>query len=215
MSRKGRGARTYRTPVRDAAAAQTRRAILEAAQSLFEQRGWAGTTIAAVARAAHVSPKTLEAVFGTKAALLRATVDFAIRGDEQPSPLAARAAVARMESAATAAELLDLHAAHVRRVAARSAGVAWAVEQAAPFDPSAAELWHAMTRNRRHGTRWAARTLLAKPDAAPTLRRADVETAFWLALDWSTYRSLTLGRGLGPIGFQHWLRRYYRHMLEA
>jgi AcrR family transcriptional regulator len=215
MSRKGRGARTYRTPVRDAAAAKNRRAILEAAQRLFEQRGWAGTTIAAVAQAAHLSPKTLEAVFGTKAGLLRATVDFAVRGDEQPSPLAARAPVARMETAATAAEMLDLHAAQVRRVAARSAGVAWAVEQAAPFDASAAELWRAMTRNREHGTRWAASTLMAKPDADPTLRRADVETAFWLALDWATYRSLTLGRGLGPISFQRWLRHYYRHMLKA
>ncbi|HZU76706.1 MAG TPA: hypothetical protein VFA70_08070 [Dehalococcoidia bacterium] len=59
------------------------------------------------------------------------------------------------------------------------------------------------------------RTLLAKPAVDPTLRRADVETTFWLALDWSTYRSLTTGRGLTPRGFEAWLRRYYARMLYA
>jgi hypothetical protein len=120
-----------------------------------------------------------------------------------------------MESAASAAEMLDLHAAHVRRVAARSAGVAWAVEQAAPSDSNVAELWQAMTRNRQSGTRWATRTLMAKPDVDPTLRRGEIETTFWVGLDWATYRSLTLGRGFRPLGFQRWLRHYYRRMLKT
>jgi AcrR family transcriptional regulator len=215
MSRKGQGARIYRTPVRDAAAAKTRQAILGAAKELFEQRGWAGTTIPAVAKAARLSPKTLEAIFGTKAGLLQATVDFAIRGDDRPSPISAREAVAQMEATRTAGEMLDLHAAHVRDVASRSAGVAWAVEQAAPLNPSVARLWQRMTQNRQQGARWAARTLAEKPDVDRMLRRNDIETTFWLALDWATYRSLTAGRGLGPPSFQLWLRHYYNQMLNA
>lgn len=168
-----------------------------------------------VAKAAGVSPKTLEAVFGTKATLLRAVVDFAIRGDEQPLPLLGREAVARMEAAGTAAAMLDLHAAQVRRISARSAGVAWAVEQAAASDPDVAELWRRMSSNRRSGARWATRTFLAKRDSASGLPRAHVETTFWLALDWATYRSLTAGRGLTPLGFERYLRDYYRGLLKA
>jgi AcrR family transcriptional regulator len=215
MTRKGQGSRIYDTPVRDAAAARTRRAALVAAKRLFEERGWAGTRVAAVAAEAGVSQKTVEAVFGTKAELLRAVVDFAVRGDEQPTPIAARPAVARMEAAATAKAMLDLHAVQVRRISERSAGVAWVVEQAAPGDDRVAEVWRRMNTNRRAGTRWAARTLLAKPDCDSRLRSRDVETTFWLALDWSTYRSLTTGRGLGPRGFERWLRDYYRRMLGA
>ncbi len=215
MTRKRHGARRYATPVRDASAARTRRSILVAATRLFEERGWAGTTIASVAAAAGVSPKTLEAVFGTKAALLQSAVDFAIRGDEGPTPIAAREAVAAMEAAPTARAMLDLHAAQVRRISERSAGIAWTVEQAAPTDRRVADLWRRMTENRRSGTRWACRTLLAKSDAYAGLRRCDVETTFWLALDWTTYRSLTVGNHLTPAAFQAWVRTYYRRMLHA
>jgi AcrR family transcriptional regulator len=215
MTRKGQGARTYDAPARAAAASRTRRAAVVAATQLFEERGWVGTTMASVAAEAAVSPKTLEAVFGTKAMLLRAAVDFAIRGDEGSTPIAGRQAVTAMEAAPTARAMLDLHAAQVRTISERSAGIAWAVEHAAPTDPGVADLWHTMTRNRRSGTRWAARTLLGKADAHPALRRADVEATFWLALDWSTYRSLTRGRRLTPAGFHRWLRTYYERMLQA
>ena len=41
--------RTYNSPRRREQAATTRREILEAAQRLFEQRGYAATTMAAIA----------------------------------------------------------------------------------------------------------------------------------------------------------------------
>lgn len=42
-----------------------------------------------------------------------------------------------------------------------------------------------------------------------------IEAAFWLALDWATYRSMTAGRGKSSRGFESWLRGYYRRMLLA
>ena len=72
-----------------------------------------------------------------------------------------------------------------------------------------------MTDNRRFAAAWAASTLLAKADAPLDLGRRDAEETFWVAIDWSTYRSLTTGRGLSPRGFETWLRRYYRRMLGA
>ncbi len=205
--------RVYRSLRRRESAEHTRASILRAAQAIFESRGWAGTTMRLVSDAAGVSLQSVEAIFGTKSALLQATVDFAIRGDAGATPVVQREAVARMEAAATAVEMLDLHAAHLRAVNSRSARVAWAVEQAASHDASVGELWRQMNDNRAFGVRWAATTLLAKPDHRRRLARGDVESAFWVALDWGTYRTLTGPARLSDDQYEAWLRWYYRSTL--
>jgi AcrR family transcriptional regulator len=205
--------RPYHAPRRAAAAERTRHAVVAGAKAEFESRGWAGATIRDVAARAGVSPKTVEALFGTKAALLSATVDFSIRGDVRPVPVARRAAFAEMEAVEHAAAFLDLHAAQVRRISERTARIAWVVEQAAASDPDVAELWARMTRNRHTGTRWATKTLRAKVDADRSLRARDITDTFWIALDWGTYRTLSEHRGMSAGAFQAWLRRYYQSML--
>lgn len=209
------GRRRYNSPRRAAAAQRTRETIVGSAQKAFERNGWSATTIPAIAATAGVSPKTVEALFGTKAALLRAVVDYAIRGDLLDIPIAQREGGMRIEAAPTAAAMLDLHASHVRSIVERTAGVAWTVEHAAAGDPDVAELWERMTRNRRSGVTWASNVLLAKPDTDPTLKRRDVENTFWLALEWGTYRTMTDQHGLTPAQFERWLRTYYRNMLHS
>ena len=207
--------RPYRSPQRAAAALRTRESIVQSAKEAFEHKGWSATTIPLIASAAGVSPKTVEALFGTKAVLLRAAVDYAIRGDLLDIPITQREGGTRIEAARTAAGMLDLHASHVRTIVERTAGVAWSVEHAAASDPDVADLWQRMTRNRRSGVTWAADVLLAKPDADPTLQRPDVENTFWLALEWGTYRTMTDQHGLTPEQFEQWLRNYYRNMLHS
>ncbi|HEY6961780.1 MAG TPA: TetR family transcriptional regulator [Gaiellaceae bacterium] len=196
--------------MREAAARQTREAIVAAAAEAFAVRGWSATTMREIAGAAGVSVKTVEAVYRTKAALLEVAVDFAIRGDVEPVQMPQREAVRRMEDAPDAAAMLRLHAAHLRSVNGRSAGIARTVEQAAEADEAVARLWRRMNENRRFAVSWAAKTLLAKPGRRRGLRRADVDTAFWVALDWGTYRTLTEHAGLTPAGFERWLVAYYR-----
>jgi AcrR family transcriptional regulator len=207
--------RPYRAPARTAAAARTREAILASAQRAFESRGWAGTTIAAIATGADVSSKTVEAVFRTKASLLAATVDYAIRGDVEPVPVRERSSAAAVEAAPDAASMLDLHAAHLRAINDRSARLAFAVEHAATSDARVAALWAQMNDNRRAGVRWAADTLASKPGANERLTRSEVESFFWVALDWGTYRVLTAEAGLDADGYEAWLRRYYTVLRES
>ena len=203
------GRRNYRSAVRAEHARQTREKMLASAKRLFEQRGWAGTTIALVAERAEVSPKTVEVVFGTKAALLRETVDYAIRGDSGRRPMPQRSQVAEMEEASDAETMLQLHAAHLRRVNARSAAIDATVEQAASTDRLVAALWRRMNHNRRFAVDWATTTLMSKPGVRADIGAADVRATFWVALDWGTYRTLTRYAGLSPAGFEDWLRRYY------
>src|SRR6478672_12151520 len=164
------GRRGYHAPRREAAATRTRQAIVRAAKQLFEERGWAGTTVQSIADAAGVSPKTVEADFGTKAALLEAAVAYAIRGDLDPRPVAQREAIAQIEQAPDAATMLTLHAAHLRRVHERSARIAFAVEQGAAADPIAADRWRQMNRNRTDAIQRVTETLLQKPGRRRGLR---------------------------------------------
>ena len=206
------GTRRYHAPRRAAAAAQTREAILHAAKDQFEARGWVATTIAAVAADAAVSPKTIQALFGTKAALLAAAVDYAIAGDLAEVPINARESARSVESAPDAATMLDRHASHVAAINARSAGLAWVVESAAASSQLVTGLWEQMTANRRFGAHWAATTLLTKSGHRPGLTLEQAERDFVIAMDWGTYRTLTGELGLTSGQMRDWIRSYYQRM---
>jgi AcrR family transcriptional regulator len=205
--------RAYDASKRQAAAAERRRAVVSAARGAFEERGWAAVRVRDVSGSAGVSQKLVEATFGTKAALLQAAVDYAIRGDADPLPMPQRERVQEMEAVADAAEMLRLHARHLRLINTRSARIAAVVEQAAPADEAVAGLWRELNRNRRYAVEWATKTFLAKRGRRRGLRRAQVEAVFWVALDWATYRALTDLAGLDDDGYEQWLRTYYASLL--
>lgn len=73
--------RPYHSPRRAAAALATRGAVLEAAEALFAERGYAGATLAGIADAAGVSLATVKLVAPTKARLLLAAFEARVRGD--------------------------------------------------------------------------------------------------------------------------------------
>jgi AcrR family transcriptional regulator len=205
--------RPYHAPQRAAAAARTREAIVAAAKDVFERLGWSGATMRGVADQAGVSVKTVEALYRTKAELLKQAIDYAIAGDLRPIPILGREPAAAMNAAPDAPALLDLHAHHARSISGRAAAILWVVEQAAPTHEETAKLWAQNNENRRAGARWAAATLLTKPGVPPHISHRYAEEVFWIAIDPGTYRSLTLGRGLSPAGFETWIRNFYGKML--
>src|SRR5262249_56974623 len=92
--------RTTRTPSsprppRARQAAETRRTVVGAAGHLFGERGWAGTTLAAVAAEAGTVVETIYAGFGSKAGLLIAALDVALVGGDGKAPLVERPDFAR------------------------------------------------------------------------------------------------------------------------
>ena len=74
--------RQYRSDVRSAKAAQTRRVIREAAADLFVRQGYTGTSMREVARAAGVAERTVYVIFPSKPALFQHTLGVAVGGDE-------------------------------------------------------------------------------------------------------------------------------------
>jgi AcrR family transcriptional regulator len=74
-SQPNEGKRPYHSQVCQRQAEETRRRILAAAGELFASRGYAVTTLEAVAEVAEVSSKTIAAVFGSKHALLAEVIN--------------------------------------------------------------------------------------------------------------------------------------------
>jgi AcrR family transcriptional regulator len=132
--------RPYNNAGRAAGAAHTRRSITEAARSLFLSRGYAATTMAAIAEEAGVAWQTVYAAFRNKAAVLSAVWDIAVVGDDEPVPVAERgfskAALAAPEPTAVLAGFLRFAVPS----AARTTPVVAVLEQAAPAHPEIADL---------------------------------------------------------------------------
>jgi AcrR family transcriptional regulator len=220
--------RPYNAPRRTAAAAQTRQAILGAAKEEFEAHGWAATTMRSIATRAGVSPKTVEALFATKPALLEATLVVAFGGDaasnvngevgllRPEAVLEMRGEAAReMEDAQDAATMMELSSALSSEINARAAQICWAVETAVTSDERLAELWARLLAAQRYGLHWTAEVLLQKPGVRADLTVREAEETIVTALDWNTYRTLTMKVGLTPEGVQAWTMRFFRRMLLA
>ena len=77
--------RRYQSPLRAEQADGTRRRVLAAARDLFLARGYAGTTVAAVAQAAGVSPDTIYVSLGGKQGLLEGVLALARSDPEDPA----------------------------------------------------------------------------------------------------------------------------------
>src|SRR5438105_2521719 len=90
MAKAVKRARPYRSPRREQQAAATRLEVVLAAKRLFEAQGYAATTMNAVASEAGVALKTVYLAFETKARLLRAVWDLALKGDDSDAPVAER-----------------------------------------------------------------------------------------------------------------------------
>src|SRR6201993_5421858 len=80
----------YRSQLRTEQAAGTRRLVLDAATRLFVERGYARTSIDAIAEAAGVGRSTVFAAAGGKPWLLKTAHDRAVVGDDEQVPFAER-----------------------------------------------------------------------------------------------------------------------------
>jgi AcrR family transcriptional regulator len=90
MSDHGVKPRKYVSAKRDEAARETRRRIRSRASELFELDGYAMTSMAAVAKAAGVSERTVFIAFPTKGALLSECIRVAVRGGDEDTPMLER-----------------------------------------------------------------------------------------------------------------------------
>ena len=197
--------RPYRSGVREEGARRTRRAIVEAAGQLFEQRGYRGTALSAVAAAAGVARPTVTAAFGSKPALLSEVVDEALAGDDDPVPVADRPWFRPVREAQTHHDLLAAYAQVCTLIDSRAARIFEVVRRAADESPQVADLWERTQRNRRAGAGIVVkqlRSLGPAPGWPGDERAVDV---VWLFNDPAHYDTLVVHCGWPEPDFTAWL----------
>jgi AcrR family transcriptional regulator len=194
--------RRYRSPLRQEQAQQTRQRVLDSARLLFVQRGYEGTSIAAIAEAAGVSEETIYVRFRNKRALLGEVVRRAVRGTD-PRPIPEQEGPGRLATATDQHEQLRIFATDIVERLQRAAPLVAIVAAAARSHPELAELHERLHADRLANMQVLIRALSANGPLRLGQKEA-VETVWALASP-ELYQLLTGTRG--------WSRRRYRDWL--
>jgi hypothetical protein len=126
---------------------------------------------------------TVEALFGTKAALLKAAIDVAIAGDDEPVPVLERPWAAAARQAVTAPEFLSVVGGVIAAAQARSAGLVLAVFEGAARDQGLAELAEQMIAQRAVTAGWIVDGLLRLAPRRPGGSREEAVDTVWVLMD--------------------------------
>jgi AcrR family transcriptional regulator len=197
--------RRYESARRRAQAAATRSDILDAAQRLFEARGYAATTMDAIAAEAGVALKTVYVAFETKSGLLRALWNHLLRAGRDEVPVAEQEWYREIVREPDSERQLRLVARNARMVKLRIGGVLEVIRSAAPTDPDIGALWGRIQSDFYANQRMIATSL----DDKHALRLGlDVDSAtdiLWTLNISNLWHLLVLERGWSPEQFERWM----------
>ena len=195
------GRRQYRSVLRQAQAHFTRARILEAADQAFHSHGYAGTTVAAVAEAAGVSVAAVELAFPTKPDLLKAAIDVAIAGDDEPVPVLERPWAESARAAPDATAFLDTVATILVPAAERSDALVLTALEGARGDDRLVPLAEQLRAQRAVTAAWIVDGLTGKTPLRAGLDRPEAIDIVWLLMDPAVYDRLTTARHWSPDRF--------------
>jgi AcrR family transcriptional regulator len=181
---------------------------VEAATALFLERGFAGSTMRLIAQRAGVSLPLVEMQFGTKGRLLKAAIDVAIAGDDEPVAVLERSWTEAAAKAQTVPAFLAVVAGVLGPAQQRSAGLVLAVFEAASTDAELADLAQQMTAQRATTAGWIVDEMRRREASRAGASRAEAIDTVWILMDPAVFDRLTRQRG--------WtLRRYERWFADS
>lgn len=177
--------RAYRSPRRQAQAEATRVAIVRAAARLFAERGYAGTTMQAVADEAGVA---VESVYkaGSKAQLLRRAHDEAVAGDDRPIALLDRDEVRAALAVDDQRMLIRTFADTVADRARTLSPLSRAYVQAAGTDPAINASWEELESQRLTDQRRLVEAIAAAGPLRAGLSVDHGATLIWTLLNYQS-----------------------------
>jgi AcrR family transcriptional regulator len=200
----GAPARRYRSPRREQQARRTRARITAAAAGRFLVHGYAATTMRAVAADAGVALPTVELAFKTKARLLKAVIDTAIAGDDEPVPMLAREWAARAQTAAEPAEFIAVFAQTLIDSAQRAAGLTLVALEAARIDEDIAAIAMQLMTQRQVMATWLVDGLVRRSPLRNGVDRAAAIDTVWTLMDPALFCRLTGDRHWSALRFRLW-----------
>jgi AcrR family transcriptional regulator len=202
--------RTYQSPTRAARAQQTRRAILDSARRLFADRGYAATTMPAIAVEAAVAVQTVYAVFGRKRNILFALLDQ-MPVDADLAGHQVRLAAASGDPRTQLREVVGLSA----RMFGGTSDVTELARTIGGADQDLADLWREGEQRRYDAQSglvadWHARGLLR-----PELDASSGTDILWALSGPDTFRLMVRERGWATEDYRDWLAAVLERELLA
>ncbi len=182
-----------------------RAAVLDAARTLFFERGYGATTIEAISALSDVPPATVYRLFSSKRGILKALLDVSIAGDDEAVPIADRPPVRSLLAAPDPRSKVAGFVAIAAQVNSRTAAIYRILVSAAASDPDAAALLDELTRQRQEGQGGLARSLARAGALRPKLRERDAGDIVHALMSPEVYRLLVVDRGWPPERYEKWL----------
>ncbi|TFD09111.1 TetR/AcrR family transcriptional regulator [Cryobacterium sp. TMT1-66-1] len=191
---------------RAAQAASTRAEIVMAAGRLMLERGYVGTSVAAIAGEAGVVVQTIYNSVGSKAELLAAVLDRVAAEPGAPALLSGTTRE-RIAEARTATEVIRILARSSALVNERTSGILRIVSEAAVVDPDVGEFEQKRDAARLHGFGEVAAALREKRGLRGGLSDHEAAATMWALAHPHTYRSLVLSLGWSTEAYLNWLEK--------
>ena len=190
-----------------------RRAVLDAARTLFLERGYGATTIEEISRASDVPKATAYRLFSSKEGILKALIDASVAGDDEPVRVSERPHVRSLLSAENPRDRLAGLAAISVEINTRTAAIYRILVSAAGSDNAAAGILDALTRQRQEGQGRVAASLARSGALRPGLRARDAADMIHALASPELYGLLVVDRGWSVDRFERWLSDALAHEL--
>lgn len=176
--------RDYRSPVRARQAEDTRRLIVDAAATLFAERGYARTSVAAVAAAAGVAVNTVYTSVGGKSALIMAM------SEDGAADAVAVETERRISECTDPREILRLVADGTGQVRRRRQQTLTIMLDNRTADPDVAAAADLATRVVRDRLKAVAARLITVGGLREGLTRKQVEQTLWFYFGFEAWRTV-------------------------
>ena len=182
-----------------------RAAVVDAARTLFLDRGYGATTIEAISALSDVPPATVYRLFSSKRGILKALLDVSIVGDDESVALADRPPVRSVLGDPDPEDQLAGVVGVAAQVNSRAAPIYRILVSAASSDPDAAALLDDLARQRQEGQGRIARSLARAGALRPELRERAAADIIHALMSPEVYGLLVVDRGWRPERYQRWL----------
>jgi len=179
--------------------------VLDAARTLFLERGYDGTTIESISGASDIPQATVYRLFSSKKGILKALLDLSIAGDAEPIPVAERSPVRALLETPDPADSLARLAAISVDINSRTAPIYRILVSASSSDPDAAAILDELTRQRQEGQGRVATALAQAKALRPGLRARDAGDIIHALASPELYHLLVVDRAWPADRYRRWL----------
>jgi AcrR family transcriptional regulator len=202
--------------MRAQSARRRRQAVLASARELFTERGYAATTVAAIASGAGVAVDTVYASVGRKPQLFRLLLETALSGTDEEIPAQERDYVRQIQAAKSATEKIARYARAVTEIQPRIAPLLLTLRQAAETAPELTALWAEVAQRRAKNMRLFAADLATTGELRRDLELDEVADIVWSMNAAEYWLLLVHERGWSAQRFERWLvDAWSRLLLES